>query len=215
MAEINRDSLKSCLMMPLCQGLVWLPRVVDCYIVILVNIMKIIIISFVACISLLGTASAGAGNFDGFYIGVKGGYNSSKKSVTSNSTTSNSPYAGGEAGYNWVSSEHILMSQGIMERDVVVFGVNLWADDHTKSVTGRDYGADFKLGAVQYNHTLYYVKLGVAGSNPGTRPHYGLGIEYSFTPHWGVLAEWTGDKDTKNGETLQNNDFVIGMNYHF
>jgi hypothetical protein len=177
--------------------------------------MKIIIISIATCIALLGTASAGAGSFDGFYIGAKAGGNSSKKSDTSSSTTSNSAYFGGEAGYNWVSSENILKSQGMMERDILVIGVDLWADDHTESVTGRDYGADFKLGAVQDNNILYYLKLGIAGSNPGTRAHYGLGIEYIFTPHWGTLVEWTEDKNTKNGETLQNDDYVIGVSYHF
>ena len=97
--------------------------------------MKIIIISIATCIALLGTASAGAGSFDGFYIGAKAGGNSSKKSDTSSSTTSNSAYFGGEAGYNWVSSENILKSQGMMERDILVIGVDLWADDHTESVT--------------------------------------------------------------------------------
>jgi hypothetical protein len=181
----------------------------------MVKIMKIIIIGFVACITLLGTVSAGAGSFDGFYIGAKAGGNSSKKSDTSSSTTSKSAYVGSEAGYNWVSSEYILKSQGMIERDNLVFGVDLWADDHTKSATGRDYGADFKLGAVQDNNILYYVKLGLAGSNPGTRAHYGLGIEYIFTPHWGTLIEWTEDKNTTNGETLQNDDYVIGVSYHF
>lgn len=164
--------------------------------------MKKIIISIAALTTLLATAYAGASSFDGFYMGAKAGTDYSKVSGAANLSNIYA-FAAGEAGYNWTN-------------DNILFGANLWADNHQKtSATGRDYGADLKLGSVQNKNTLFYVKLGMAATNPGNRLHYGLGLEHIFAPHWGGLVEWTGDKKTKDAVTYRNDNYMVGVNYHF
>lgn len=146
--------------------------------------------------SLVGAAQASG--FEGFYVGAKAGYNDS----SAFGQTKKSWFGGGEAGYNWVVSWNM------------VAGLDLWGDGHQKSVTGRDYGADFRLGNVN-DAMMYYVKLGVAATHPGTRVHYGLGVEYKFDHHWGGLAEWTGDSMSKDATTYTNNNLVVGATFHF
>lgn len=153
---------------------------------------------------LLGTSLtaisqiACAQGFEGLYIGAKAGYNNS----SAFGYTRSSKFAAGEAGYNVLISGHMLL------------GADLWGDDHRKSLTGRDWGGDAKLGYVD-DSLLYYVKLGAAATHPGTRVHYGWGLEYKFSRHWGGLLEWTGDSLSKDSTTYQNNNLVLGATLHF
>lgn len=149
---------------------------------------SLIAVSQVAC----------AEGFEGFYIGAKAGYNSS----SAFGQTKSGGFVGGEAGYNAVVSPGMIL------------GVDVWGDNHRNSVTGRDIGVDAKLGNV-IDGTMYYVKLGVAGTHPGARVHYGLGLEHKFDRNWGGLVEWTGDSMSKDSTTYNNNNLVVGATYHF
>jgi len=148
-------------------------------------------------------AQAAQPGFEGFYIGAKAGYNDSNTSGAVSQTVG-SGFVAGEAGYGWAVGENS------------VLGVDVWADGHKKSVTGRDYGADLKLGGVDYDRKVqYYVKLGVAATHPGNRAHYGIGMEYKFDRRWGGLLEWTGDTKSKDAVNYFNNSYVAGVTYHF
>lgn len=153
---------------------------------------------------LLGTSlmavsqMACAQGFQGFYIGAKGGVNSSSVLSRSHSST----FAAGEAGYNFAVSGNWIL------------GADVWADDHRESVTGRDSGLDAKLGYLD-DSLMYYLKLGVAGTTPGKRVHYGWGLEFKFSRHWGGLVEWTGDTLSRGATVYQNNNVVAGITLHF
>lgn len=155
----------------------------------------------VSLVSLLAAADGEARGLEGFYVGAKAGYNDSSESGVVKFKEGR-PFAGGEAGYNWIMSERVLM------------GVDLWFDDHKQTVTGRDYGADLKLGGLQDNFA-YYAKLGVAETHPGARLHYGVGAENLIAPNWGATVEYTHDSISRGGITYANNKFFIGANYHF
>lgn len=159
---------------------------------------KIILVSLV---SLLAATQVEAKGLEGFYVGAKLGYNDSSESGAANVSVARG-FIGGEAGYNWVKSERMLI------------GVDLWVDDHKQTVTNRDYGADLKLGGLQDNF-VFYVKLGVAETHPGVRPHYGLGAEQMLGPNWGAMIEFTYDSITNGGINYTNNKYFIGANYHF
>lgn len=161
---------------------------------------KKILLALIASTSFLLAANAGATGFDGGYVALKVGANVSSTSGVADPGMGKS-FAGGEAGYNYLQDEFLI-------------GVDVWADDHKRSVTGRDWGGDFKVGQVQAN-TLYYLKMGVAATNPGTRPHVGAGVEYKFARSWGALAEVTYDVKTRDGTTYTNWNYVAGVTYHF
>ena len=154
--------------------------------------------SMALAVALFGAAAAQADNFTGGYVGGKIGYN---KNSPDTATTSDKMYPGLELGYGWNFYGWLL-------------GTNAFLDNHTKSVTGRDYGADAKLGYPMDNF-MPYVKLGVAATDPGTRAHGGLGIEYKFAPQWGVAAEWTIDSKSVNAIKNKNNNISINLNYYF
>lgn len=156
------------------------------------------IISTVMVIALASTVTAQASEFAGGYLGGKVGYN---KNSPATSSTSNKIYPGLEAGYGWDTGS-------------VLVGIDGFYDGHSKSITDEDYGADVKLG-LPMNKVLPYVKLGVAGSDPGTRVHGGLGIEYKFAPQWSVAGEWTTDRKTVNSVKNKNSNISIGINYYF
>lgn len=142
-----------------------------------------------ATILLTAITAAQASNFKGAYLGVKIGQNTNNPDTNS---TSNEVYPGAEAGYGW-------------EMNRVVIGVDVFLDDHTKSVTESDYGADVKLG-FPIDKLMPYIKLGLAGSDPGTRVHGGLGLEYKFAPQWSVAGEWTADSKSVNSVTNENSN---------
>ena len=147
---------------------------------------------------LLTMSTAQASEFRGGYLGGKIGYNTNSPTTTN---TANKSYLGAEAGYGW-------------DKGDVLLGVDGFADGHNKSITGRDYGVDVKLG-VPMNNFMPYVKLGVAGSNPGARVHGGLGMEYKLAPHWSVVGEWTADSKNVNSQVRKNSNISVGINYYF
>src|SRR5450759_2147618 len=148
--------------------------------------------------ALLSMTAAQAIEFGGAYLDGKIGYNTNSPATTS---TSNKIYPGVEAGWGWDIGK-------------VMLGVDGFVDWHTKSATGRDYGADVKLG-FPMNNFMPYAKLGVTGSAPGTRVHDGLGIEYKFAPQWSVVGEYTSDSKTVNSQKYKNNNISVGVNYYF
>lgn len=162
--------------------------------------MRKVMLALMASASLVVAADVKAAGFDGFYLGAKVGDNDSQVTGVSNPGLGNA-YVGGEAGYNYSMGGLLL-------------GADVWGDNHTKSVTGRDWGVDMKLGSVQ-DATLYYIKLGVAETAPGARPHYGVGAEHKFTQNWGALAELTYDSKTLNAVTYTNVNYTVGATYHF
>lgn len=143
-------------------------------------------------------ASAYASDFNGGYLDGKIGYN---KNSPSSSSTSNKVYPGIEAGYGWDYGNLLL-------------GLDVFADGHNKSITGNAYGADVKLG-LPMDKYMPYLKLGLAGSGPGTRLHDGLGLEYKFAPQWSVIGEWTMDSKSVNSVANKNNNFAVGISYYF
>lgn len=163
--------------------------------------MKKILLVLIASSSFLLAANAGATGFDGFYVALKGGVNVSSTSGGGAPGTSQR-FAGGEAGYQ-------------SSQDQFLVGVDVWADNHRHSVTGRDWGADFKVGHQARERALFYLKMGIAESSPGSRPHLGAGMELKFTRHWGALAEVTHDVKIVNSITYSNWNYVAGVTYHF
>ena len=148
--------------------------------------------------ALLSMTAAQASEFGGSYLDGKIGYNTNSPATTS---TSNKIYPGVEAGWGW-------------DMGKVVLGVDGFVDWHTKSITGRDYGADVKLG-FPLDKFMPYAKLGATGSAPGTRVNGGLGIEYKFAPQWSVVGEYTSDSKTVNSQKYKNNNISVGVNYYF
>jgi outer membrane immunogenic protein len=153
-------------------------------------------IIFVA--ALLSLPAAEASDFEGAYVGGKIGYNTNSPSSGS---TSNDLYPGIEAGYGWAVGQALV-------------GLDAFADGHYKSITSNDYGADVKLG-LPTDRFLPYLKLGLAASEPGTRFHGGLGIEYKFAPQWAVSGEWTTDSKTVDSIDQKNNNISVGLTYYF
>lgn len=160
--------------------------------------MKIRTLSMAVASVLLGSVAAHASEFSGSYLGGKIGYNENRPSTSS---TSDKAFPGLQGGHGWDKGEWLL-------------GIEGFYDHHTKSVTGRDYGADLKIG-LPADKLMPYAKLGLAGSNPGTRLHGGVGIEYKFAPQWSVLGEWMLDTKSVNSVDQKNNNFSVGLNYYF
>ncbi len=142
-------------------------------------------------------SGAHANEFEGAYLGLHLGNNQS--SATS-LPDKNNGYLGLKAGYNWDWNSLLLGAEG-------------YADTHSGSYTGQDAGLDARLG-LPMNRWLPYVRLGLVGTNPGVRPHGGLGVEYSLDPRWSVNAEWTTDSKDDAGITRKNNNIAIGFNFH-
>lgn len=151
-----------------------------------------------AALCLLVAADAHAGEFGGFYAGVDAGAN---LSTATSQVDRKSAFAGAVAGYNWEFQRYLV-------------GVNGFYDAHGQAYTGKDAGLDIRLG-LPLSSWLPYVKLGAAGTSPGARVHGGLGVEYKFAASWSVNGEWTADSKSSGPVTYNNNNFAIGVSYHF
>ena len=152
-----------------------------------------------ACLTgFLSITQVQASEFDSGYIGAKIGYN---KNTPISKNTSNKIYPGVELGFT---------------RDVgkIVLGVDAFLDAHSESITGKDYGADFKLG-VPLGNLMPFIKLGSAGSAPGPRTHAGIGLEYKFSRDFSIVAEGTTDNYTKYKVDRKNRNVSLGVNYYF
>ena len=147
---------------------------------------------------LLGATAVQASEFKGGYVGGKIGYNTNSPDSTA---TSDEFYPSLEAGFGW-------------DKDKLMLGVNAFLDHHTQSITGADFGTDLKLGFPSGKY-MPYIKLGLADSDPETRLHGGLGIEFKLTPQWSVAAEWTADSKSVNSVSHKNNNISVGLNYYY
>jgi outer membrane protein OmpA-like peptidoglycan-associated protein len=148
--------------------------------------------------AILPLADANASNFAGGYVNAN---ISVDRSVMTGENSKNVGYPGLGAGYNW-------------DMRSIVLGFYGFGDLHKKAYTGTDNGFDAKLG-VPVGRWMPYAKLGFAGTDPGTRAHGGLGMEFKLANNWAFTGEWTTDRKTKEGINYKNNDFGIGLNYYF
>ncbi len=137
-----------------------------------------------------------ASEFEGAYLGLHLGNNQS--SATSRPDRNNG-YLGLKAGYNWDWNSLLLGAEG-------------YIDTHSDSYTGQDAGLDARLG-LPMSRWLPYARLGLVDTAPGTRPHGGLGVEYSLDQRWSVNAEWTTDSKNDGGTTYKNRNIAIGINF--
>lgn len=161
--------------------------------------MKKNTMSITLAAALLSMAVANASEFQGAYVGGNIAYN---KNTPTSTTTSNKAYLGLQAGYNWEMNNNI------------VLGMEGFFDGHSKSVTSNDAGIDAKAGYVMGN-LMPYVRLGAAATQPGTRVHGGLGLEYKFAPQWSMFGEVTTDSKSVNSVTQKNTNVGVGVNYYF
>lgn len=171
--------------------------------------------------AMLAMGSVQASEFDGGFIGIRLGANSSDISGTSAASGKSTTAYGLDGGYNWDMQRYLL-------------GVDAFADfngksDHSTATTpfttnyGSDaYGMDLKLGLpngswmpygrLGYSHTK---GTGSASAISGGDLHGGLGIEYKYTPNWGLSAEWMRSGAKSNGSKLVNDNYTFGLRYYF
>lgn len=164
--------------------------------------------------ALLAMDTVLASQFDGVWLGAKLGYNSSdataldKKGATA---------FGLEGGYNW-------------DRGGYLLGLSVFADMNGKATHNpglvnygsRVYGLDGKLG-LNMGSWLPYAKLGYAhtAGNGGASGfggnglHLGLGAEYKLLPSLSVSGEYTNAGAKSGAVKLNNNNFMLGLNYYF
>jgi outer membrane protein OmpA-like peptidoglycan-associated protein len=148
---------------------------------------------------LVGVAAAAqASQFSGPYVGLNVGQNTSSLTAQADKKK---VYPGLKAGYN-------------MDVGSFLVGGEVFADAHNDSYTKEDLGLDARVG-LPMNKWMPYLKLGVAGSTPGTRLHGGLGLEYSLTDRYSINAEYTTDTTNKSGLAYKNNNISLGFNGYF
>ncbi|MFA6121601.1 MAG: OmpA family protein [Sideroxydans sp.] len=144
---------------------------------------------------LVGVAAAAqASQFSGGYVGLNIGQNTSSQTSLADKKEI---YPGLKAGYNKDIGSFLL-------------GGEVFGDVHGGSYTKEDLGLDARLG-LPMNNWMPYLKLGVAGTEPGSRLHAGLGVEYSLSDRWSINAEYTTDKK----DAYKNNNIALGINGFF
>ncbi|AOZ06532.1 outer membrane protein [Cupriavidus malaysiensis] len=158
-----------------------------------------------AALAFCGHAAAQSDNpgnieaFTGPYIGTKVGANISSVSGATNRSSHTTIFPGFVAGYGF----------GV---GPAVIGAEIFADLHFGSATNKDIGIDAKLG-YPIGSFMPYGRVGVTGTSPSYRIHYGAGVEYMATRNISVFSEWTGDTDRAGGSRWVNSSFTIGVNY--
>lgn len=171
-------------------------------------------------VASLGMTAAQASEFDGLYIGGKVGLNRSDITGLTTASRENATTFGIEEGYNWDMGGYLL-------------GGDFFADFNQKTnrtaaavYSGSNtLGLDLKLG-LPNGQWMPYAKVGWAhtigtGAFPASQfkhtndLHLGLGVEYKFSPNWGVTGEFTDSASKVNGSELGNQNFTIGLNYYF
>lgn len=183
--------------------------------------MKRRTITLVLLAGLSVMASAEASEFDGGFVGARIGNNRSDISGIAAAGGKDVTTFGIDGGYNWDLNRFLLGVDAFVD-------YNGKADHGTAAVPfttnyGSDaYGVDLKLG-LPNGSWLPYARLGYAhtkgtgGSSTisGGDLHGGVGIEYKYTPSWGVNAEWSGSSAKTNGSKLNNDNLTIGIRYYF
>ncbi len=137
--------------------------------------------------AIMAVTGVQAGEFDGGYVGFRIGANRSNISGTAAPGGLDATTIGIEGGYN----------RGMQ---LFLLGLDVFSDFNNQiNNYGSDaYGVDMKLG-LPYGSWLPYAKLGYANTNgtgsstaiSGGSLHGGMGMEFKYTPNWGVNAEWS------------------------
>jgi outer membrane protein OmpA-like peptidoglycan-associated protein len=144
---------------------------------------------------LVGFAvSAQASQFSGGYVGLNIGQNTSSQTSLADKKEI---YPSLKAGYNKDIGSFLL-------------GGEVFGDMHGGGYTKEDLGLDARLG-FPLNNWMPYLKLGVVATEPGSRLHTGLGLEYSLSDNWSINAEYTTDKK----DAYKNNNIAFGLNAFF
>lgn len=183
--------------------------------------MKKSAVNFVLATALLGAAVVQAGEFDGGYVGAKIGVNRTDMTAVSRQ----SPVATGlEGGYNWDMDNLLLGVDGFLDFNGKKTHAGVAPAPAAVNYGSHVYGLDLKLGLPNGNW-MPYAKLGYAhvggrgdayasviGDNGA---HLGLGVEYKFAPDWSLAGEWTNNSGKSGATKLNNNNFTLGVNYHF
>lgn len=161
--------------------------------------------------AMLAITAVQASEFDGGYVGFRFGANRSNISGTATPGGLDATTLGIDGGYN---------------RDMQTFllGVDVFADFNNQvNNYGSDaLGVDIKLG-LPHGNWLPYARLGYANTNgtgsstaiSGGSLHDGLGIEFKYTPNWGINAELSSSSAQRNGSKLNNDNFTIGLRYYW
>ncbi|MCX7193083.1 MAG: OmpA family protein [Proteobacteria bacterium] len=165
-------------------------------------------------VALSGINAAQAGEFDGVWLGARLGYNQSDLSGWDKQGATAFGLAG---GYNWNVESFLL-------------GVDGFADLNGKAAHNpgpvnygsRALGFDGKIG-VPMGDWLPYAKLGYVRTSgngdarqiSGGGAHLGLGAEYKFTPELSVSGEYARANATSGVTRLNNDNFMLGLNYYF
>lgn len=177
--------------------------------------MKITPLMFAVLAGLATMRPAGAGEFDGGFVGAKVGSNHSDISGASPVGSANTATYGLDAGYNWDYDRFLLGAEAF-------FDSNSNTGHGAVSYGSDAYGADLKLG-LPNGKWLPYARLGYAQTNGNNRAstisggglHGGVGVEYKFAPQWGVNLEWLGSSASTNGSRLNNDNLTFGIHYYF
>lgn len=179
-------------------------------------------------------------SWEGFYVGIHGGYASGDADVRLGATTASSSPKGGfggvQVGYNYLFTPRFLLGY---EMDASFGDIN----DNTSPLSPSNLKVNTfgtlrgRLGYVQ-GPWLLYGTFGTAWARTEwsvpafplrtDRTHVGwtggVGVEYAFSRNWSAKAEYLyadfGDTRRTVGATAANTDvnmstFRLGLNYHF
>ena len=171
--------------------------------------------------ALLNMTPAQSSEFDGGYVGGKIGVNRTDMTAVSKQ----SPMATGlEGGYNWNMNSMLLGVDGFLDFNGKKTHTGVAPAPATVYYGSHVYGLDLKLGLPNGNW-MPYAKLGYAHTGGrgdayasavgDSGAHLGLGVEYKFTPNWGLAGEWTNNSGKSGATKLNNNNFTLGVNYYF
>jgi outer membrane immunogenic protein len=152
-------------------------------------------------LALTGATQVQASEFTGAYVGAKAGFNWSDSTGHTYQSTHATAFPGLTIGYNY-------------DLAPVVVGIEGFADFHGGSTTKKDAGIDAKVG-MPISNVMPYARVGLTGTWPDTRLHYGAGVEYKVAKQWSVAGEWTADRAHYEGGHRQNNSLTVGVHYYF
>ncbi|MDE1183269.1 outer membrane beta-barrel protein [Paraburkholderia sp.] len=147
------------------------------------------------------TAKIAGADFSGVYVGMKTGRNLSNAAGHVALPRHGSNFVGVTAGYGF-------------DVGPLIVGAEAFMDLHNGSTTGKDGGIDAKVG-MPFGRFMPYARIGITGSYPNARLHYGIGTEAHVYRHLNVAAEWTTDTSRTEGTNRRNDSFTIGVKYYF
>jgi len=182
--------------------------------------MKKSTISLALLAALSAMTGVQASEFEGAFVGARIGQNRSDIANVAATNSRNATTYGLDVGYNWdvrryvVGVDAFVDSNNQTNHNVAAGGITNYGSDA--------YGADLKLG-LPNGRWMPYARLGYVhtkGTNNATTIsggglHGGVGIEYKYTPNWGVNAEWSGSSAQFNGSKLNNDNLTFGLRYYF